>query len=81
MPLAATAMEMLEIYKRRYELTAQTEDRVAALVAPSADRGWGDYDDTGGGPPDLAAGAPAAHPGPSDEPARADDHDDGKEPA
>ena len=25
-PLAATAMAMLEIYKRRYELTAQTED-------------------------------------------------------
>ena len=80
-PLAATAMEMLEIYKRRYELTAQTEERVAALVAPSADRGWGDHDEPGGGPADLAAGAPAAHPGRPDEPDRADDHDDGKEPA
>ena len=80
-PLAATAMEMLEIYKRRYELTAQTEERVAALVAPSADRGWGDHDEPGGGPADLAAGAPADHPGRPDEPDRADDHDDGKEPA
>ena len=80
-PLAATAMEMLEIYKRRYELTAQTEERVAALVAPSADRGWGDHDEPGGGPADLAAAAPADHPGRPDEPDRADDHDDGKEPA
>ncbi len=80
-PLAATAMEMLEIYKRRYELTAQTEEQVAALVAPSADRGWGDYDEPGGDPVDLAAGAPADHPGRPDEPDRADDHDDGKEPA
>ena len=47
-PLAATAMAMLEIYKRRYELTAQTEERVAALVAPSAERAWGDKDDDDG---------------------------------
>jgi predicted PurR-regulated permease PerM len=86
-PLAATAMEMLEIYKRRYELTAQTEERVAALVAPSADRGWGDHDAPGGDPADLAtgapaetAGAPADRPGRPDEPDRAGDHD-GKEPA
>ena len=41
-PVAATVMAMLEIYKRRYELTSETEERVAALVAPSADRTWGD---------------------------------------
>jgi hypothetical protein len=34
-PIAATAMAMLEIYKRRYELTAETEDRVATLVETS----------------------------------------------
>lgn len=33
-PLAATAMAMLEIYQRRYEITPETEERVAALVAP-----------------------------------------------
>ena len=33
-PVAATGMAMLEIYKRRYELTPETEERVAALVAP-----------------------------------------------
>jgi predicted PurR-regulated permease PerM len=43
-PVAATAMAMLEIYKRRYELTPETEERVAALVAPSAERAWGEGD-------------------------------------
>jgi predicted PurR-regulated permease PerM len=38
-PVAATVMAMLEIYKRRYELTEATEDRVAALVAPRTERG------------------------------------------
>lgn len=47
-PVAATAMALLEIYKRRYELTTDTEARVAALVAPSADRAWGDKDDDEG---------------------------------
>lgn len=42
-PVAATAMAMLEIYKRRYELTEATEARVAALVAPRADK---DTDET-----------------------------------
>ena len=36
-PVAATVMAMLEIYKRRYELTAATEERVAQLVAPRSD--------------------------------------------
>ncbi|MBT9256414.1 AI-2E family transporter [Phycicoccus sp. MAQZ13P-2] len=36
-PLAATAMAMLEIYQRRYEITPETEERVAALVAPRVD--------------------------------------------
>ncbi|QKE83775.1 AI-2E family transporter [Arthrobacter sp. NEB 688] len=36
-PLAATAMAMLEIYQRRYEITPATEERVAALVAPRVD--------------------------------------------
>lgn len=31
-PVAATTMAMLEIYKRRYELTPETEARVASLV-------------------------------------------------
>ena len=35
-PVAATGMAMLEIYKRRYDLTPETEDQVAALVAPRA---------------------------------------------
>jgi predicted PurR-regulated permease PerM len=58
-PVAATAMALLEIYKRRYELTTATEARVAALVAPSAERAWGDKDD------DEApyAGPSAASPG------------------
>ncbi len=47
-PVAATAMALLEIYKRRYELSAETEAEVAALVAPSADRAWGDKDDDEG---------------------------------
>ena len=38
-PVAATVMAMLEIYKRRYELTEATESRVAALVAPRSERG------------------------------------------
>jgi predicted PurR-regulated permease PerM len=36
-PVAATGMAMLEIYKRRYELSPQTEEQVAALVAPNAE--------------------------------------------
>ena len=36
-PVAATVMAMLEIYKRRYELTPATEERVAQLVAPRSD--------------------------------------------
>lgn len=36
-PVAATIMAMLEIYQRRYELTPETESRVAALVAPRVD--------------------------------------------
>ncbi len=47
-PVAATAMALLEIYKRRYELTDATEARVAELVAPSAERAWGDKDDDEG---------------------------------
>lgn len=44
-PIAATAMALLEIYKRRYELSAETEDQVAALVAPSVERAWRDDDE------------------------------------
>ncbi|QIM20002.1 AI-2E family transporter [Phycicoccus sp. HDW14] len=36
-PLAATIMAMLEIYQRRHEVSAETEERVAALVAPRVD--------------------------------------------
>lgn len=36
-PLAATLMAMLEIYQRRYEITPETEERVAALVTPRVD--------------------------------------------
>ena len=84
-PVAATVMAMLEIYKRRYELTPQTEERVAALVAPSADRAWGDRDDEGeddqpGQTPDAGASAPLP-PAPSADHATDDDHPDGKEPA
>ncbi|HMM96539.1 AI-2E family transporter [Phycicoccus sp.] len=38
-PLAATVMAMLEIYQRRYEITDDTEARVAALVAPRVEPG------------------------------------------
>ncbi len=38
-PVAATVMAMLEIYKRRYELTPATEERVAALVDPRSEDG------------------------------------------
>ena len=57
---------MLEIYKRRYELTAQTEDRVAALVETSVS---GDDDepreeheqaDADAGEPAAADAAPTA---------------------
>jgi predicted PurR-regulated permease PerM len=37
-PVAAMVMAMLEIYQRRYELSPATEARVAALVAPRANR-------------------------------------------
>ncbi len=33
-PFAATTMAMFEIYQRRYEVTEETEDRVAELVSP-----------------------------------------------
>lgn len=33
-PFAATTMAMFEIYQRRYDVTPETEARVAALVAP-----------------------------------------------
>lgn len=36
-PVAATVMAMLEIYQRRWELTPETERRVAALVDPAED--------------------------------------------
>jgi predicted PurR-regulated permease PerM len=62
-PLAANGMAMLEIYKQRYELTPQTEQKVAELVGPRARRGWDQE------PPDAgAAPAPDAAP----EPTRAD---------
>ncbi len=38
-PFAATIMAMLEIYQRRHEVTADTEERVAALVEPRVDPG------------------------------------------
>jgi predicted PurR-regulated permease PerM len=37
-PVAAAIMAMLEIYQRRYELSPDTEARVAALVEPRVDR-------------------------------------------
>ena len=70
-PVAATAMAMLEIYKRRYELTPETEEKVAALVAPSTDRGWGDRDDADDEGDDTG----------DTEPAPPDHPHDGKEPA
>ncbi len=36
-PFAATAMAMLEIYQRRYEVSDETEARVAAFVTPRVD--------------------------------------------
>ena len=57
-PVSATAMAMLEIYKRRYELTAETEQRVAVLVAPSTE----EKPDAGDAP--SAASAPSAPPPP-----------------
>ncbi len=54
-PVAATVMAMLEIYKRRYELTPATEERVAELVAPRAD-----------GPPDAAPPPADGSPGLAD---------------
>ena len=79
-PVAATVMAMLEIYKRRYELTAQTEERVAALVAPSAERAWGDRED-GQPPPTPDAVASAPPPARSADPTPHEDQPDGKEPA
>jgi len=75
-PVAATAMALLEIYKRRYELTPETEQRVAALVAPSADRAWGDDDEEDAPVPEAVPPRPSpADPGP------AEDHPHGKETA
>jgi predicted PurR-regulated permease PerM len=79
-PVAATVMAMLEIYKRRYELTAQTEERVAALVAPSAERAWGDREDDRP-PPTRDAVASAPPPARSADPTPQEDQPDGKEPA
>ncbi|WP_299446376.1 AI-2E family transporter [uncultured Phycicoccus sp.] len=52
-PFAASTMAMFEIYQRRHDVTAETEARVAALVAPRID-GEPDVDDT-----DHAEGAEA----------------------
>jgi hypothetical protein len=60
--VAATVMAMLEIYKRRYELSETTENRVAALVAPRSSR---DGDDGAPAEPvSVAAEAPADSPAP-----------------
>lgn len=65
-PIAATAMAMLEIYKRRYELTAETEDRVAALVETSVSgddeepREEHEQADADAGEPAAADAAPTA---------------------
>ena len=78
-PVAATVMAMLEIYKRRYELTAQTEEQVAALVAPSADRAWSERDDPGDDLDDEPSRAPDAGqppPQPAATSAGAGEHDD-----
>jgi len=79
-PVAATAMAMLEIYKRRYELTPGTEEHVAALVAPQPDSDGGSVAEPGsdagprpeGGeapapatPGDGHAGSPAQRVGPA----------------
>ena len=63
-PVAATGMAMLEIYKRRYDLTPETEDQVAALVAPRALKDPDAGDESVGPAPTDAAG-----PG-EDEPTR-----------
>ncbi|HEX6917292.1 MAG TPA: AI-2E family transporter [Phycicoccus sp.] len=52
-PVAATVMAMLEIYKRRYELSPATEEKVAELVAPRDD------DDADESPHDEEAPKPA----------------------
>lgn len=72
-PVAATAMAMLDIYKRRYELSPDTEEKVAELVGPQSDL-WGERrdtepepspaDSTTDSPSDAPAPAPVA-PGPS----------------
>lgn len=51
-PVAATGMAMLDIYKRRYELTADTEEQVATLVETSVS-------DEEPHPDDADAGQPA----------------------
>ena len=63
-PVAATGMAMLEIYKRRYELTPETEERVAALVAPSAERD----PDAGDEPAPAPAGPHGEQPSSDDAP-------------
>lgn len=55
-PVAATGMAMLEIYKRRYDLTPETEDQVAALVAPRALKDPDAGDESVGPAPTDAAG-------------------------
>ena len=70
-PLAATGMAMLEIYKQRYELTAQTEEKVAALVEPARPAGGpGCRRPTGAAPsPRTRSGRPRTHrPGTDDGP-------------
>ena len=84
-PVAATAMALLEIYKRRWELTPETEEQVAALVAPSLERGWagGDDDEPDAVPvttasfatPSPAASSPATpSPAPATEPSDHETH-------
>jgi predicted PurR-regulated permease PerM len=82
-PVAATAMALLEIYKRRYELTPETEERVAALVAPSADHSWRDEAHDEDHQPDSAPATSSTRgdaPG-EPEPPDPSDHPDSKEPA
>lgn len=70
-PVAATVMAMLEIYKKRYELSPATEEQVAALVAPRATRAdAGDIADAvrpALPPPGHASGDPA-DPDPAEQP-------------
>lgn len=69
-PVAATAMAMLEIYKRRYDLTPETEQRVAALVAPSTDA----HPDAGAAPaPSSSAPVPQRQEPPGVSPGAAAD--------